>query len=127
MRQFTFVALSLVVGTVLAGCQTIGSRSTENLLAAAGFQQRLADTPGRQAQLRAMPQDTLIRHDVGGTPRWTYADAAGCNCIYAGGQSAYDAFQGLREEREVAEMNQSAALDAEMDWDMWGPWGGPWF
>ncbi|MEM6461315.1 MAG: hypothetical protein AAF724_05305 [Pseudomonadota bacterium] len=126
MRQFGIVAASVVCAALLAGCQTVGSQGTESLLSAAGFQQRLADTPARQAQMNAMPQDTLVRHDVGGTPRWTYADAQGCNCIYAGGQNEYNAFQRLREEREVAEMNQAAALNAQMDWDLWGPWIGPW-
>ncbi len=126
MRILGFLSLSLFVGALLAGCQSIEAQSTEELLAAAGFQQRIADTPARQAQVQAMPQDTLVRHDVGGNPRWTYADAQGCNCIYAGGQNAYDTFQRLKEERQVAEMNQTAALNAEMDWDMWGPWIGPW-
>ena len=120
---------SLVFCALLAGCQAIqeaGARSTEDLLAASGFQQKIADTPGRQAQIQAMRQDTLIRHDVDGNPRWTYADADGCNCIYAGGQAEYDTFQRLREQRQVAEMNRDAAMNAEMDWDMWGPWYAAW-
>lgn len=126
MRAIAFISLPLVFSAFLAGCQSIEAQSTENLLAAAGFQQRVATTPGRQAQIQAMRQDTLIRHDADGNPRWTYADADGCNCIYAGNQTAYDNFQRLKEQRQVAEMNQAAAMDAEMDWDLWGPWGGFW-
>ena len=129
MHKSGLMISPLVFCALLAGCQAIeeaDARSTEDLLAAAGFEQKIADTAARQAQIQAMPQNILVRHDDGGSLRWTYADAAGCNCIYAGGQAAYDTFQRLREERQVAQMNRDAAMDAEMDWDMWGPWG-PWY
>ena len=124
----TAIAVGMCV--VVGGCAAMRAeeaRSTEQLLAAAGFEVKLADSPERMARLNAMPQDTLVIHDFGGEARYTYADAAGCQCLYAGGQDAYDAFQKLNQERQIAEMNQEAAMmndDAAMDWGMWGPWYG---
>ena len=124
------IAIAIGVCVIVAGCAAMRAeeaQSTEQLLAASGFEVKLADTPEKQAQLAGMPQDTLVTHDVGGSARYTYADATGCKCIYAGGQGAYDSFQRLKQERQIAEMNQAAAMmndDAAMNWGMWGPWRG---
>ena len=116
-RSFVLFAAILA----LAGCATIRrneATSTEQLLAASGFQIRPADTPQRLADLNSMPRQKLVVRSKDGTVVYTYADPDKCHCLYVGGPKEYSALQRLRVEKEIA------AGDAEsgMDWPGWGPW-----
>jgi len=55
-RSRIVVAVALL--TLAAGCATSNAPS-ENLLAAAGFQQRTADTPKKQELLKSLPPGKL--------------------------------------------------------------------
>ena len=115
------VGLVSVLAAVLAGCQAIENeeaQSTEQLLAAAGFHMKEATTPQQLANLEAMTQRTVVIHEQDGQPRYVYADAQDCKCVYVGEERNYDEFQRLSVKQEIAEEN----LDASMDWGMWGPW-----
>jgi hypothetical protein len=130
----TAVALA-VVSLVMAGCatsqKTLNERAieTERLLAAAGFQMKIADTPQKLARLQTMTQRTLVPHQQDGATRYVYADATSCKCLYAGSEKAYQRYQQLalkhqeaQDRLQTAEMNEAAS----MDWGMWGPWR-PWW
>jgi hypothetical protein len=122
----TIVGLGLCVA--VAGCAAIErqeDQQTEQLLSAAGFQMRTADTPAKLADLERLHQHKVVRHEHDGGTTYVYADAAGCKCLYTGNQDNYDQFQKLQVQENVAsqemmaaEMNQQAA----MNWEMWGPW-----
>ncbi len=45
----------------------------------------------------------IPRGGADGQPRYVYADTAGCKCLYAGGQAAYDKYQRMvaREDAEL--------------------------
>jgi len=123
----------LLLSLVLAGCKTIERNEaihTERLLAASGFQMRMADTPSRMNQLATLPERTLIpsRHD--GALRYIYADNLGCKCIYVGSEKAYQRYQRLAIREQIATQEEEAALDMEttsFDWGGWGPWYSPWY
>jgi hypothetical protein len=118
----------LALCTALAGCAAIERHEagqTEQLLAAAGFQMRPADTPAKLADVERQQQHKVVRHERDGEATYVYADAADCKCLYTGDQASYDQFQKLQVQENVAsqemmaaEMNQQAA----MDWETWGPW-----
>ncbi len=120
-----------IVGLLLAGCagvQTQQTKSTEELLSAAGFQMRIPDTPKKMAHLQKLAQRQIVVHTRNGKPYYVYADAIN-NRLYVGNQAAYQRYQQLaaaekvaQEQYLTAQMNQAAA----MDWDMWGPWD-PWW
>jgi hypothetical protein len=129
MPETTWLRCSIVVlGLALTGCAAIEDHEadqTEQLLAAAGFQMRPADTPAKLADLARLRQHKVVSHDRGGEMTYVYADAADCKCLYSGDQENYDQFQKLQvqqadaqQEMMAAEMNQQAA----MTWEMWGPW-----
>jgi hypothetical protein len=131
MAETTWVRCSiagLALCAALAGCAAIEeheAQQTEQLLAAAGFQMRPADTPAKLADLERLQQHKLVRHERDGETTYVYADAAGCKCLYTGSQASYDQFQNLQAQEDIAsqemmaaEMNQQAA----MNWEMWGPW-----
>jgi hypothetical protein len=105
----------------LMGCQAIeneDAESTEQLLAAAGFHMKEATTPEQLANLQGMTQREVVVHQQDGEPRYVYADAQDCKCVYVGSEKNYDEFQRLSVRQEIAEEN----MDASLDWGMWGPW-----
>ena len=59
MKQLLSYSWIIVVAVVLtfAGCAT--TNTTANLLAAAGFQQKTADTPQKQELLNSLPRNQL--------------------------------------------------------------------
>jgi hypothetical protein len=118
------VMLALIVALPLAGCAAIQrseAKDTEQLLAAAGFQAKPADTPEKLTNLRTMPARKLVSQAKDGKFVYSYADPDYCQCLYVGGPTEYSAYQRLAVQKEIAQEQREAA----MDWDMWGPWG-PW-
>jgi hypothetical protein len=123
-----FPGIAIAVAALLAGCTTFERddvQDTEQQLAAAGFDIKLADNPARRDHLATLPQHTLARFDRDGRPYYVYADPDWCKCMYVGNQADYDAYERLIAQEEVAEEKEEAAAmseDAAMDWDLWGPW-----
>ena len=121
----TVLSVALAAAMLLTGCATIRrseARSTEQVLAAAGFVMRPTDTAERQQRLAAMPPYRLESHTKDGKVVYTYADPDGCKCVYVGGPKEYSEYQRLRLQRQMAAEQAWAAHAAEMDWGMWGPW-----
>jgi hypothetical protein len=125
------VMVSLVLAFTLLGCATIergATQETEQLPAAAGFRMKLADTPGKLANLQALPQQRLTARMMNGKVIYLYADAAVCNCLYMGNEKAYQRYQQFAVEKQIAaEQADAAQMDMGVDWSMWGPWGDPYF
>src|SRR2546423_5921801 len=99
------LSVGLAVAMILTGCATIRSseaRSTEQLLAAAGFVMRPADTAERQQRLAARPPYRLESHAKDGKAVYTYADPGTCKCLYVGGSKEYSEYQRLKLERQIA-------------------------
>lgn len=120
----TFLTAGMIVIT-LAGCASEEARNTEEMLAAAGFQVRYAETPQQLANLKALTQRRLVAHPHEDGVRYVYADAAGCKCLYAGDEKAYQQYEKMVVKERVAEQQEMAAEmneDAAMDWGAWGPW-----
>ena len=120
----TILSGVLAAAMLLTGCATIRSseaRSTEQLLAAAGFVMRPADTAERQQRLAARPPYRLESHAKDGKAVYTYADPGTCKCLYVGGSKEYSEYQRLKLERQIAADEAWGAHAADMDWDVWGP------
>jgi len=114
------LGLVFVAAVPLVGCATLDrreARSTEQLLAAAGFRAKPADTPERIANIRAMPPRELVLEEKGGTTVYAYADPDGCGCLYVGGPDAYSAYQQLSIQKAIANERAQAAIAS----DLWGP------
>jgi hypothetical protein len=113
----------------LAGCTAIQKRQatqTQQLLAAAGFEIQMADTPERLATLLSVvPQRKVFSVADDDGPRFVYADAEYCQCAYAGDQQAYERYQRLVvKQRLAAEQDMAAQMgtDAAMTPGPWSPW-----
>ena len=117
---------AIMLGGFLSSCAMMEAqkaKDTEQLLAAAGFKMKLADTPAKMAHLKTLTQYKIVPHQKDGTVYYIYADAANCQCFYWGLDQSYQNFMQLQqqqdianEERMTAEMNQQEY----MDWDTMG-------
>jgi len=137
--RHTVTSLIALIGfaamfTACAAIQNRDAMDTERMLAASGFQMRLAGTPQKLDHLKSMTQRKLVLHQHNGKIYYVYADATFCQCLYVGNEKAYQRYQKLAIERNIAENQRMAAEmneNASMNWGMWGPWGpwgpaGPW-
>ena len=122
--------LLLVLATAFAvgGCAAMRrheARDTGNLLVAAGFRSKLADTPEREQRLRALPPLKMVSQSKDGHLVYRYADPYSCDCLYVGDEQAYAEYKRLALKKQVAEERLEAAEaeeSAAMDWGLWGPW-----
>lgn len=110
----------------ITGCasqqQLVGQK--EDLLAAAGFQVRIADSPHRLAAMRSLPPNKFITKVVNGQPVYLYADPLVCRCVYFGNQQSWAAYRQEVLAKQLADEAQMTALMYQSAWD-WGPWGWP--
>src|SRR4030095_17130571 len=102
MLQRTLVLpVPVLLGAACASIQQYETRDTDRMLAAAGFQVRLADTPERQADLRLLPPRRIVSRTEDGSIVYTYGDPEGCQCLYVGGTKEYSEYERLRAERNT--------------------------
>ena len=114
-----------------SGCATRADvMKTERELSAAGFQMRLADTPEKLEQIKALPQRQMVAREHLGRPFFLWADAKDCKCLYVGTERAHRRYarisligDALQTRRETAEAREAAAMDL----DSFGPWAPWWF
>jgi hypothetical protein len=114
----------LMLGVV--GCESQQQRVSqkEDLLAAAGFQVRVADTPQRVAAMGHLPPNKFVTRVVSGSPIYQYADPLVCKCVYFGTQQNWDAYRQEMFAQRIANENQMTAMMNQEAWDL-GPWGWP--
>jgi hypothetical protein len=116
-----FALAALTVCTI--GCaspqQQIASK--EDLLAAAGFQIRVADTPQRLAAMKSLPPNKFVTQVVNGQPVYQYADPLVCRCVYFGTQQNWDAYRQEVFAKRLADEAQMTAIMNQTNWD-YGPW-----
>jgi hypothetical protein len=120
--RWLFAALAIV----LAGCTAIQKQQAakaQQLLAAAGFELQMADTPERLSTLQSIvPQRKVFNVSAADGPRFVYADAEYCQCVYAGDQQAYERYQRMViKQRLATEQDMAAQMggDAAMNWSPW--------
>jgi len=123
-RRCSIAGLALCAA--LAGCAAIERHEAdrkEQMLAAAGFQMRTADTPAKLADLERLQQHKLVRHERDGEASYVYADAADCKCLYTGNQASYDEFQKLQVQENVASQEMMALVGIRaIREDLGGKW-----
>ena len=100
------------------------TENKEDLLTAAGFVARPANTPARQAMLRTLPPGRFTRRARGNAFAYVFPDPLVCGCIYFGDEAAYGRYrQEVLNRRLVNDQLLAAQMnaDAAWDWDAWGP------
>src|SRR5215813_14389954 len=124
MKQLLNYSRFIVVAVLLttaAGCATSGS--SENLLAAAGFQQRTADTPQKQERLNSLPRNQLTLITWKGKKYYVEPDSTNANLAWVGSPAEFQTYQQLRLARQLSNDNLMAA---QMNQAAMMSWGGAW-
>jgi len=119
-------ALFAVALLALSGCAAIRRQdvaSTAQLLAAAGFQMRPANSPEQLRNLTTMPPFKIVARSQDGEVAYTFADPENCHCFYVGGPKEYSEYRRLVTERLTAQ-GRRWAEDAATNSGLWG--GGWW-
>jgi|SRR5581483_7142397 len=124
----TGLGLSLIACALLASCastqELIGRQ--EDQLAAAGFEQRPANTPQREDMLKRLPPNQFVRRVDGDQVTYVYGDPVVCNCLYVGTQQAYGQYMRYLQAKRLVDEQRTAAMmysDPAWNWGAWGPWG----
>jgi len=121
MKIFKALLATGVLVALAIGCSS--TKSTENMLSAAGFKMVPADTPERVAHLNSLPPDKITTVQRNGTLYYTFPDPKN-NILYVGQQPQYEEYQKLRLQNQMTQEQLSAAEMNENAWGVWGAWGG---
>jgi hypothetical protein len=101
------------------------TQTTQQWLAAAGFDKKVADTPEKLAHLETLtPARKLVAHSRNGQLYYVYADPAVCKCLYVGTAAQYQLLLDKRLENEQLRAGQEQLEDGGILWGLWAPW--PW-
>jgi hypothetical protein len=120
MSRFELTLAAFTTCAALSACTQV-EQYKDNTLVAAGFTPVPANTPQRQATLASMPPHKFIHETRNGRALYAYADPAGCDCLYIGGQAAYDHYRESISVQELANEQQMNDELYHMNWDSWGP------
>ncbi len=123
-RRNPVLALA-AAGVLVSACATPQQvvQNREDLLAAAGFTIRPANTPQRQDLLRTLPPNHFVQRVRGDRVLYLYADPLVCACLYIGDQVAYGRYRQEVFQRRIANDQLLAAQMNENAAWQWGPWG----
>jgi len=115
-RAAITILITLIASVISAGCamhqpETPVQRAQrmEPMLAAAGFHVLPADTPDRKAQLQSLTPLKIRFYPHNDKMHYFYADPYYCNCIYSGNEKAYDAYQRIKLQEEMANQDERSA------------------
>lgn len=123
MKAFKTILMTVFFIAFVVGCSTTSQK--ENMLTAAGFKMMPADTPAKQAHLNTLAPGKITPVERHGTMYYTFPDPKH-NMLYVGRQSEYQEYQKLRLQKQMAnEQLETAQMNDEATWGVWGPWGGP--
>jgi hypothetical protein len=122
MKKIKLLLFAIGLVGLVVGCTT--TKSTEDMLSAAGFKRLPANTPAREAHLNSLPADKITPVVRNGTTFYTFPDPKQ-NVLYVGQEPQYQKYQNLRLQKKMADEQLSAAEMNEDAWGAWGPWYGP--
>ena len=96
-----YAVLVVAILASVAGCATLkaaSTRSTEQMLAKAGFHAQAADTP----ELQSLPARQLLSRAQNGVVIYVFSDPVGCHCVYVGGEREYQEYQRLQRDEDAS-------------------------
>jgi uncharacterized membrane protein YgcG len=91
------------------------------MLQAAGFSSLPATTPEQEAKLKTLPRLKLGYYsDQNGINHYWVADPDICKCIFHGDEAAYQRYENIKLENQIAERDR-AAVESQQRQQMMGP------
>ena len=134
--KLKFSIIIIFFGFFIVGCAALKEKSaekTEQLLSAAGFTVKPADSPEKLAHLKTLPQEKVVQYEKNGKIYYIYANSYE-KCLYIGNVKAYNEYKKLKHQEQVSEENVENARDelmaeneevdstGAMDWGLWAPY-----
>ena len=128
----------LLIAMVCSGCATVNqlaasspadqAQKIDPMLSAAGFKQLPASTPQQIERLKSLPPLKLGYYvdDNGGANYWL-ADPDNCRCLFHGDEVAYQQYENMKLESQMADQQQRAyeSQTRQQQQMMMGPPFGP--
>jgi hypothetical protein len=113
----------IATALLVSACQTAQQsvQSKEDLLAAAGFTIKPANTPARLAAMKRLPPHKFVQQANGGNAVWVYADPTICQCVYFGDQVAWSNYRAMVFAKQLANEQQMTAIMNQNAFDF-SPW-----
>ena len=117
---------AIAISSLLSSCSMMQAQQIqdkEQLLTAAGFKMKPADTPEKLAHLKSLPQDKITPNEKDGVVYYIYADVDNCQCFYWGLDQSYQNFMLLQEQKNIADEDRMSAeinYQGNMNWNMMG-------
>src|SRR5438045_2913759 len=106
MKTLKTLLIAGVLMVLAIGCSSTGDK--QNMLSAAGFKALPADSPERQAHLKALPHDKITPVQRSGTVYYVFPDEKN-NILYVGQEAEYQRYQNLRIKKQMADEQLTAA------------------
>jgi len=134
--NFSALIIIICIGFFIAGCAALKERQakgTEQLLSAAGFTIKLADTPEKLTNLKLLTQEKVIQYEKDGKIYYIYANAYEKQ-LYVGNEAKYNEYKKLKHQKQESEnqiadardammqANEEADYSGAMDWGLWAPY-----
>jgi hypothetical protein len=135
-------AIAFVFGTGLEACTTINplsqslgqslvqktpqehAQELEPMLAAAGFNSLPASSPEQKTKLKSLPPLKLGYYvDDNGNANYWMADADYCGCLFHGDEAAYQRYETIKLENQVAQRDREAVEAQQQRQQMIAPPG----
>jgi len=127
MKHAWLMSLVIVAAGGCATLQAASTRSTEQVLSAAGFHIETADTPAKVAELQTLPARQVLPQTRDGKTSYVYRDPTVCDCLYVGGEPEYQQYQKLRLQKSIADEESNPVVNwgwgPSGAWSGWGPNG----
>ena len=123
MLHLSRFGVILGAALLLSACQSTSQsvQSKEDLLAAAGFTIKPANTPARLTAMKKLPPHKFVQQTNGGNVVWVYADPTICQCVYFGDQTAWSNYRAMVFAKQLANEQQMTAIMNQNAFDF-GPW-----
>lgn len=128
MKKALAVAALVFMAGGLIGCAEAVRQKTD-MLSAAGFRIKLADTAEKARELEKLPPNRFtITSTPTGKISYLFPEPEFCKCLYYGDEKAYGAYQRIAQAQRLADKRLMAARmerDISWRWGVWGPGWGP--
>jgi hypothetical protein len=133
-RRLAFATCFIVAGGCAAASGSFGNpfavtktpqqqaQEIEPMLEAAGFSELPAATPGHATKLGTLPPLKLNYYDKNGVKHYWVADPEFCKCLFHGDEAAYQRYENIKLENQIAERDRRA-VEMQQQQQMMGPPG----
>jgi hypothetical protein len=124
MKRYLGLAAIVLSLAGCAGLQAQDARATEQMLTAAGFQMKPADTAEKLAHLQTLTPGKIVRRERNGEPSYVYADGNVCKCLYTGTEQQYQEYRKLARQQTMSDETTLVTEESSdpRSWGLWGLW-----